>query len=568
MTAEAGVAYWHALARDPGSEWIYERLRAVLGARHDDAGLDRLYGHRLAVLAEARARADLLLERGAHRLGRLGVRKAAIDDFKRVLKLDPDHAVALRYLASLATQMEYFPQACRYLERLLAREIDETVAASLRLELGAAYEAVRDPVRAVETLRRATLARPRDSLPWQRLAELLLRIGDWPNALASLRSWEAALGDPARKAEIWIRIGCLLRDHARDGAAATAAFVTAADLDPLGDGIPELVAHHERSGAVAARRDALDDAIAGLRAALMEDPLDLPRLRRLRDLYVLCGSGQAPDRDPTDALGAVVTGQLLALCGEGVTLTSPQDFGPRGTWGPLFWQRLTLPGALGFAAELWPTLAVAATELFPAAVTRPPQRERIAPGSEPRLAWIAAAAVAVGLPTLQLSLSHGGDPSDRSVIPIDGPQPELLVGPAVLSGDPASRFRVGRALGLLRDRAVVFERMSVGELGTFLASAAVLAGAPSPVGGRALKSVEEHAKLLGKSLSRKDRKALELEASRFSFESIDAALFRESVLANADRLGLVLANDVEAAVRVIGGFDAAKISPPARMGTA
>jgi len=57
-------------------------------------------------------------------------------------------------------------------------------------------------------------------------------------------------------------------------------------------------------------------------------------------------------------------------------------------------------------------------------------------------------------------------------------------------------------------------------------------------------------------MGRKERKALELEVSRFGFEAVDGAAFQAALLATADRLGLVLAGSLEPAVRVICGASA------------
>jgi len=57
-------------------------------------------------------------------------------------------------------------------------------------------------------------------VPVQRLTELLLRTGNWSGALSTLRTWEALLVEPVAKAEIWLRIGFLLRDHGRDKVQA------------------------------------------------------------------------------------------------------------------------------------------------------------------------------------------------------------------------------------------------------------------------------------------------------------------------------------------------------------
>ncbi|MES1209582.1 MAG: tetratricopeptide repeat protein, partial [Pseudomonadota bacterium] len=581
--AEAVIAYWHALAREPDSTWLHERLRHLLSVRADWAGLDQLLSHRLAGTTDFGARVALLIERGEHRLRKLEDRKAAIEDFKRVLMIDPKHAVSLRYLATLATQMDHFPQAVRLLERLLEIEEDETQALRLRLELAEAHEAAREPARAADVLRRAASTRPREVAPWQRLTDLLLRTGDWSAALATLRSWDAVLGDPTAKAVIWVRIGCLLRDHGRDVPAAADAFETAADLDQLGDGIFQLAALHEQSGASVSRRAALVRAIASMRRALLAEPLDVPRLRRLRELYEALGrredledtrgAGPGANQDQPDdgavaAAGTVVTGQLLALAGEDVDLPPPRRPHLGAKLAANFWTRLRPVGAVGFAAEIWPTLAAAAAELLP---TKLPPRERVAAGAERRLAWVEDAAAAVGLPEVELFLIKGAAgptaASDPTVVPVEGSPPALLMGRGVLAGDAVARFRVGRALSLLRDRAAVFDRMGAAEVTALLTAAAVVAGAAASGAPAVLKGVEERARVLAKAMSRKDRKALELEASRFGFEPIDAALFRQSVLTGADRFGLLLAGDAAVAVRHAGqtGADAAGSPPPAAL---
>src|SRR6185295_419099 len=65
------------------------------------------------------------------------------------------------------------------------------------------------------------------------------------------------------------------------------------------------------------------------------------------------------------------------------------------------WRQATLDpagragGAGGFPAEIWTKIAVGASEMFPSADASLPVRDRVAPGAEPRLAWIEAAAIAL-----------------------------------------------------------------------------------------------------------------------------------------------------------------------------
>ncbi len=583
LLKEARIAFWQALAREPGSVWLYERLRQLLGGERDGVGLDRLYGHRLATLPDPEARIALLLERARHRMEHLDDRKAAIEDFKRILKIDPRHEPALRQLATLAMQMEYFTQAVRFLDRLLALQVEEHRVAALCLELAEAHEAAREPARAIEVLRRAVSARPRDVAPWQRLIDLLLRIGDWSGALAALRSWDAVLADPVAKAAIWVRMGCLLRDHGRDGLAAFGAFVTASDLDPLSDGIRELVALGGPARNIGERRQTLGRVIIRLRQTLAADPLDVPRLRRLKEAYewlaqdrASVAAADAPDAAPdvppaavvvpsedAAAVGASITGQLLALAGEEGELLATPRYQVRGTLSADFWSRLRAPGAGGFVADIWAVLAPAASELFPPKTPRPSHRVRVTSRVEPRLAWVEAAAIAVGLPAIELWMSRdgAGDIADESVTPIEGNAPALFLGRGALAGNAVARFRVGRTLSLLRDRAVALERMTAADVGTFLAAAAVIAGVSPHVPPDSVADIQERARVLGKAMSRKDRKSLELAAARFGFEPIDAVSFRESVLTTSDRLGFFMAGDIAVAVRVAGDFDPAWQGP-------
>ena len=59
-------------------------------------------------------------------------------------------------------------------------------------------------------------------------------------------------------------------------------------------------------------------------------------------------------------------------------------------------------------------------------------------------------------------------------------------------------------------------------------------------------------------MSRRDRKALALQASRFGFESIEPSRWGLAVRRTADRLGLLLAGDLAAAARAAARTDPAR----------
>jgi hypothetical protein len=267
-----------------------------------------------------------------------------------------------------------------------------------------------------------------------------------------------------------------------------------------------------------------------------------------------------------------VVGQVLALGGEDVNAPATRRGDSRTPFSAEFWTRIRAPGASDTAMAIWPHLAGAVAELSPVPKNRVPARDRVAPAAEPRLAWVEAAAAAVGVSDLELALAKLGtfaaDPGDTSVILVEGGHPTLVVGRGLLAGDAAARFRIGRALGLLRDRATVLDRIAAPTVASAFASGAVVAGAPAPASvipptGSAV-AADERARLLGRAMNRKDRKALELRASRFGFETIDAAAFQSALLGTADRLGLLFAGDVAVAVRLVANLTPGdrEASPP------
>jgi hypothetical protein len=210
-------------------------------------------------------------------------------------------------------------------------------------------------------------------------------------------------------------------------------------------------------------------------------------------------------------------------------------------------------------AEIWPHLVEAALALHPApAGARPPHEARLVPGAEPRLAWVEACAAASGLTGVRLYLAAAGAPAGL-VVPVLEPEPALVFGPGALQGGPEVRFRMGRALALLRDRATVLDWVTADDLAPLFASAAVVAGASPPAGLAA--PAESTLKAVTRAMSRKDRKALALQSSRFGFEVVDPGRWQRAVLRTADRLGMLLSGDVAAAAAAVG---AASGADPAR----
>jgi hypothetical protein len=139
----------------------------------------------------------------------------------------------------------------------------------------------------------------------------------------------------------------------------------------------------------------------------------------------------------------------------------------------------------------------------------------------------------------------------------EGGAPVLVLSPS-LTSSAADRFHVGRALGILLQHGTVLERVSAEQLAPLFASAAVVAGVPPPAG--LPKPSDDALRAASRSLGRKDRKALALQASRFGFEAFDLAAWHEAVLRTADRLGLMMAGDVALAAVTLAASQGAPVA--------
>ena len=529
----------------------YQLLRADLDAPGRANLFDALLSHRLvaAPLTPA-ARVALLFERGQHRTQRMFDREGADADFKEILKIQPEHREALFQLARAASEDRDPESAAHWLVQFVAVAPDDPRAAEARLDLATCYEALKDRARAVETLRRAAAMRPEDPKPLQRLSDLYLRQGEWKGAVEVLRASEARLPDAADRAALHLRVGAILRDVGRDAQGAAAAFRRAAELDPLGEGTRALVSLHDAAGDAQGALVTVDNEVADVRRALAADPLDVRRLERLRELLGMArGHGSAAPIEEAEVAVASVLDLVKGKADQTAPAGRPRPFAPKAARA--FWADLAHPGAGGFASEVWPNLVEAAIELYPAAAAR--GKRHPIPPAEQRLAWIETTATALGITGLHL-FQIARDAVAAPVTAVEEPGPVLLLAMGA-ENSLAMRFQIGRALGILAQRATVLERVGPDEIAPLFASAALVAGVAPPIG--LPKPSEDLLRTVTRAVSRKQRKALALQASRFPFEKIDVAAWHEGVLRTADRLGLMLAGDAAASALALAGGAAA-----------
>ncbi len=546
---DAIAVFSRAVELDPDDAAAYARVHALLAADLAAPGraetFDGLLSYRLAAgTLGPSARIALLFERAEHRLGALGDRAAAFEDFKHILKIDSEHVASLHKLAAGALADHDTRGAVAWLERYVtaAGSDDEERVAAAKLDLAVCYDARGEPVRAVETLRRAALARPKDPIPLERMADIQLARRDVRGAVEALRGAAARLADPRAQAALAMRVGTILRGVGRDPAGAATAFRQAADLDPLGTGAAALVALHDDASDARGALEVIDREVGELRGGLAKNPLDARRLERLAEWLADARRRGSPAVLP-EAEAAVENVRGL-LGGRPSPIPAPATIAPKA--GRAFLTEIADPAAVGFVAEVWPHLAEAVASLFPA-----PTRGRpapLAPEQAARLAWIGAAAAALGIPRLAVLVAR--EPEAPPARAIEEPDAAVILRADALSS-PALRFHVGRALAVIAGRSAVLERASATDLAPLFAAAAMVAGAPVPAG---LPTPPENLlREVTRAVGRKDRKALALQASRFGFEPFDLEAWRTATLRAADRFGLLVAGDPAAAAAVLAG---------------
>jgi tetratricopeptide (TPR) repeat protein len=542
---EAASAYLQVLQRVPEHEEGYRRLRRILLRREQPAALESLISFKIAHTTDTEAKIRLYTERAALRLGQLGKRREAIHDHRRILALDPARAASLRLLAKLAMGEESFGLAIAYLDRAIRSPgVRPEEVGSMQLDLAAAYEADKQPAEAERVLRASIAAKAEDVVARERLVALALRSRRFDLATEQLRALQALTEGRAAKAAVAVRLAKLERMERRDLPAALSALRAALQLDPLGEVIGELSAAIGTGPLTPEDAAAINGVLADLRRDLEKDPLQLRPLECLRDLAALRGL--------TDLSAAAA--QLLTALGAGSARGRARDLAR-----PVSLDGLASGGAPGERAslalmrEVWAQVGRGVARLYspPALELGISKQTRLAPGTDPRVAWIEAAAASLGIPALSI---HIPPLDDMLVAPVDMPEPALALGRGVVGGDPASRFRVGRALALLRDCATAVERVAVSEL-ELIWSAAIYLGNPRwydrtrPQFDEA--TLKTGSRRLAKGLSRREIKNLESYAAGFEQSPLDVAGWREGVLRAANRFGLLVSGDLAAALRAL-----------------
>jgi tetratricopeptide (TPR) repeat protein len=283
------------LARQPGNERAFQRMKQILTAQERWGDLSALYERVVAATADPSRRTELLAEVAVVAEEITGDRAKAIEYYERILELDPLHESAIRSLDALYVAQQHFDRLARLLERWLQRaEGDPRL--DLQLRLGTLlFSRLGDPGAALSYLEQVLRERP-SATEARQIVEKLLDIPDLRSraaiVLESVYADRDEVEDLVRVLEIHLefaagaderrdilrRVAQLRDERLRDDAGALEAFGRLLPLDP-----DDAVAR-SRTLEIAKRLEAHERVAGVLTATAAAAQAPLPRAEILMDL--------------------------------------------------------------------------------------------------------------------------------------------------------------------------------------------------------------------------------------------------------------------------------------------
>ncbi|MCA9675893.1 MAG: tetratricopeptide repeat protein [Kofleriaceae bacterium] len=560
---KAENALRRALERDPGHEPALQALIDVAGARGDWKTVVEAKRSLIEAVPDA-VKGRLYDEIGdvwRHKLKDAG---SAVGAYLEALRLQPGSHVLLHKLLDAYTEQKQWRRAIETLDQLAAQESGASRRAKYYYAAAViARDELADAELAVEKFHAALDDVPETPKAFEAIDKLLTDKHDWKNLARAYRRHLKRLGEDAdhdRLLEMWTRLGDVCLDHLGDHEAAIAAFEVASGLDPDDVGRHEQLADLYLEAGEPRRADAIEE----LQVLLAHAPDRVELYKALSNLY----------REEHELDKSWCVAQALVFLGAATDderrlyeKHRPQQFTPvaRRLTEELWQKAIIHPredrivGAI-FASTLGGLVASSA---------QPPQAFGLDAGQRAdldhdqrpvsRVVKYATGVLALD-PTPMVWLQKDGDglrvanTTDKGRL-----QPSLLVGEPQLDkvDERELAFEVGKRLAYLRpERFVTFALGSLPKLeaafqGALLAAGAALEGAAGAVTpGDEARRLAQGLKTTVPGAMLEQVAALATKvAGRIGNGLIPG--WRSATDMTANRVGLILCNDLEVAARLI-----------------
>src|SRR5580658_6712656 len=283
------------LARQPGNERAFQRMKQILTAQEHWGDLSALYERVVAATADPSRRTELLSEVAVVAEEITGDRAKAIEYYERILELDPLHESAIRSLDVLYVAQQHFDRLARLLERWLQHSEGDP-RLDLQLRLGTLlFSRLGDAGAALSYLEQVLRERP-SATEARQIVEKILDIPELRSraaiVLESVYADRDEVDDLVRVLEIHLefaagsderrdilrRVAQLRDERLRDDAGALDAFGRLLPLDP------DDAAARTRLLEIAKRLEAHERVAGVLTATAGAAEAPLPRAEILMDL--------------------------------------------------------------------------------------------------------------------------------------------------------------------------------------------------------------------------------------------------------------------------------------------
>jgi len=287
------------LARQPGNERAFNRLKQILTTREQWAELGALYERIVEVTPDAQRRADLLAEVAMVAEAITGDRPRAIGYYERILELDPLHEQAVNSLDGLYAAEERWDKLAQLLERRRQAKVGEE-RLDLDERLGTLlFDRLKDATGAMAYLERVLHERP-SAVDARRLVEKILEVPELRAraaiVLEAVYANRDEVTDLVRVLEIHLefatvhderrdllrRVAELRDERLRDDTGALDAFARLLPLDP------DDASARERTLEIVRRLGAFEQAVGILTATAAAAGAPMPRAEILMDVARVC----------------------------------------------------------------------------------------------------------------------------------------------------------------------------------------------------------------------------------------------------------------------------------------
>jgi tetratricopeptide (TPR) repeat protein len=556
---KAEDAYKRALERDPLHGPSLEGLVALASARGDwrtvvSAKRD------LMEAAQGEARIELMEEVGDLCREKLKDPVAALGAYLEAIELSPSSHVLLHKALELYTETRQWRRA---IDMLAALATTETEASRRRAKYHyAAAVIARDELKdvdlAIEQFQLALEDDPTNTKTFDAIDQLLRGRGDYKNLARAYRKMLKRLGDEApvhTLLPLWTKLGEICLEELQDTESAIAALEVACSLDPDSRERHEQLAELYLEVGEPRRQDAIEE----LQYLVQADPDRVELYRALSNLY----------RDEGEIDKAFCLAQALVF----LKAASPEEVEIYQKVRPQnlvlskrrlteeLWQKAILHGredrhVNAIFASLIGEIATSSAQ--PPSAYHLASKDRVDTAHEPRpvarMVKYAANVLGVDLDPQLYLLGDGGEGGIRVANTIDRGKlaPALLVGETHVErmDERELAFELGKRLAYLRpDRYVSYAMTTLPTLETAFTAALAAAGvrasddvAPEAarLADRLVKAVPAQVLVQVAAIARK---------MNSDFKNGAIASWRTATDLTANRVGLILCNDLETAAR-------------------